>query len=771
MTKFRIDFAPLICWGLIFLSVVPVSAQEQDRPFGTWRAYLTQSRGVEVVVRDNEVFNATTGGLLIYDRTTAETRVFTTIEGLHDIEAKTIALVEKTGQIFLGYEDGNIDYFTQPEQIEVLTDISRTTTYPDRQINQMASDDERLYVATNFGLVVYELETLRPLADAAQFGDNASNQPVTEVAVSAGRIFILLSNGRLFSASADFPNLRDPLAWREEAADLTFPEGADAIGATNFGMYMLSDTIVYQYQNEQWVKDETLSGNWSSLHASPDAIAVSRIGLSNVKLETGVIISNFVEGNIFDIAYAEGNEFYQTRQFRGLVQTKDGSNNLILPEGPENNDCVRIAAGNGEVYIAPRGYDQVFTPVILGNGVYHYSHNTSEWKRISRDTGLPDQVQNSFARAYYEPTSGQAYMGSWGSGMVVLKDGEYVEYFNCENSALTSTTGTCEPNSVFVTRVSGIEQDIVGNLWVSMDFGRPPLAVRSPDGVWQEIDRNKFLGEVHATDLTVDTYGNVWMVNFNRGVVVYTSNGTGFDYQDGRVLNLGTGLNQGSLPSDQVRSIATDRDGFIWVGTAKGVTVFYDPFTISTGQIVDGTEPIFEQAPLLSNTIINAIAVDGGNRKWFGTDDGVYLVAENGDNVIFQFTRDNSPLLSNKVLDIDIDQATGEVYIATDKGMIGFQGDATAGATNCDEILVYPNPVFTDYEGEIAIKGMAAGSTVKITTISGMLVREVQSEGGLATWNGRDIRGRKVRSGVYLALIADEDGEQDCIGKFVVIER
>ncbi|MEO1450387.1 MAG: transcriptional regulator, partial [Bacteroidota bacterium] len=199
------------------------------------------------------------------------------------------------------------------------------------------------------------------------------------------------------------------------------------------------------------------------------------------------------------------------------------------------------------------------------------------------------------------------------------------------------------------------------------------------------------------------------------------------------------------------------------------VVVYYDPASIALGSIVDASTPVFDQTGLLSNNVVRSIAVDGGNRKWIGTENGVFLVAENGDDVIHHFTKENSPLLSNRVNDVAIDQSTGEVFIATDKGLISYQGDATLGDRDCNDVLVYPNPVRPDYEGTITIRGAARGSAVKITTVSGMLVRELESQGSTATWDGLDTFGNPVRSGIYLALIADRNGEKACIGKFSVI--
>jgi hypothetical protein len=760
--------------GLLALLVHFGLVQAQsDRALGTWRTYLSTQRGVSMAQRDQEIWAATTGGVLAIDQNTNEVRTFTTIDGLSQIRATVIEHLPATDQMVLGYPDGTLDYFVDPADIRVLTDIRRSTTYTDKRINCIASDQRRMYVGTNFGLVIYELDGLRPVADVAQFADNPSTVPVIDIAVYEGRVYVLLENERLYSVADDFPNPRDPSAWifEPDRSNLSPLETIRAIGATDFGLFATIPNTMLRLHDGQWAEYEDLAEEWLVLHTTPTSVAGSRQGNVGISTANGTRYTSFIEGNIVDLVYTGAGRYYQLMQFRGLNRI-DGRNftDFTLP-GPGSNESVSVAAHNGELYIAPIGYNRQFIPQINGSGIYYYNQNADGWDNLDAATDLPTEVRRSFARAYLDDNTGTAYLGSWLQGLLELQSGEVTNFYTCLNSAISTTNGVCLPDESNESRVSGTEVDINGNLWVSTYLGTPPLSVRDVNGNWQAVGSDLFPAVVSATSLEIDSYGNAWVVDHNTRLFVYTSNGTLDVFDDGTLLTLRTGLNQGSLPSDQVLSVAEDLDGFIWVGTTQGVGVIFDPFSISQGIIVDASEPIFEQAPLLSNTVINTIAVDGGNRKWFGTDDGVFLVSPEGDDVIQQFDIDNSPLLSNRVLDIDIDQVTGEVFFATDQGLISFLGDAVAGQVGCGEVRVFPNPVFTDYQGPIVIRGSAANSIVKITTASGMLVREVESFGGQATWDGRDIRGRRVSSGVYLALIADENGENDCAGKFVVISR
>ncbi|MFX7731994.1 hypothetical protein ABTK10_20905, partial [Acinetobacter baumannii] len=59
---------------------------------------------------------------------------------------------------------------------------------------------------------------------------------------------------------------------------------------------------------------------------------------------------------------------------------------------------------------------------------------------------------------------------------------------------------------------------------------------------------------------------------------------------------------------------------------------------------------------------VQSIAVDGANRKWIGTKNGAWLIAEDGTQILAHFTSANSKLLHNNILKIGIHPITGEVF-------------------------------------------------------------------------------------------------------------
>jgi hypothetical protein len=210
------------------------------------------------------------------------------------------------------------------------------------------------------------------------------------------------------------------------------------------------------------------------------------------------------------------------------------------------------------------------------------------------------------------------------------------------------------------------------------------------------------------------------------------------------------------------------------VGTADGIGIIQcpqDATTIGCEAILPVAENSGFASYLFKGEEVRSIAVDGADRKWIATKNGVWLISADGEKVIERFTEDNSFLLSNDVKRITVDGHTGETFFATAKGICSYKGAATEGSVTNQNLLVYPNPVPPNYTGTIAIKGLAQNSFVKITELNGRLVYQTKSLGGQAIWNGRDYKGRQISSGVYLVLITDEGRQDRAAGKIVFIAR
>ncbi|HEX2617999.1 MAG TPA: hypothetical protein VHL57_10685, partial [Flavobacteriales bacterium] len=327
-----------------------------------------------------------------------------------------------------------------------------------------------------------------------------------------------------------------------------------------------------------------------------------------------------------------------------------------------------------------------------------------------------------------------------------------------------------------VVDVAGSTYDSDGNLWVTNSNCTSPISVRQKSGSWHAFTPGNLLNNnTLLSDIIVGQNGYKWMIRPRaNGMLVMNDNGTLDEGGDDQYKILNTFDGQGKLPSMDVFSVAEDLEGQVWVGTGRGVAVFYSPDLVFSSSNFDAQQILIEQDGnvqiLLETESVSAIAIDGANRKWLGTQSsGVYLVSSDGTEQVHHFTVANSPLPSDNITCLAIDQSTGEVFIGTDQGIMSYRGDATGGNATADCAAVFPNPVRESYSGPVAITGLLRDSDVRITDMAGNLVYRTISLGGQAIWPATNMSGERVSTGVYLVLASDPTGEYNCNTKVLVV--
>jgi ligand-binding sensor domain-containing protein len=322
--------------------------------------------------------------------------------------------------------------------------------------------------------------------------------------------------------------------------------------------------------------------------------------------------------------------------------------------------------------------------------------------------------------------------------------------------------------------IGGVEYDKDGNMWMVNSHTMKCLKVKKTDNTWSEFDfQGMIVTGTTVGELMITELGQKWMiVPRNGGMIVFDDGGTINDISDDRKKKLGFTSTNGAMPGTDVLCMAEDRDGEIWIGTDKGIGVFYCAENIFSSAGCNAQQILIQQGEytqiLMESQVVTSIAIDGANRKWIGTESGgVFLMSADGTNEILHFTTENSPLLSNTVTGVTIDPSTGEVFFATGKGIVSYRSDAVEGEDEMGDVYAYPNPVQPGYSGPIAIKGLVRDADVKITDISGNLVYQTTALGGQAIWNGNNFQGQRAASGVYLVFITNEDGTETRITKIL----
>ena len=382
-----------------------------------------------------------------------------------------------------------------------------------------------------------------------------------------------------------------------------------------------------------------------------------------------------------------------------------------------------------------------------------------------------------------DPTNNRHVAVSGRMGVYEFMDGKFHKHHTEGNSPLVhaGTVKDSDPNKLLYIMAQAVNFDNSGNLWTLNSISPQNIILQlSSNGEWttwkpQSLMYNNNYGLENLTDIMFDSRGLMWFVNdFYRIPSVHC-----FQPSTGGINSIKSFVNQDgtSLTITQVRCVAEDKNGDIWIGTNIG------PLLLSQNSISE-ENPIFTQVKvprndgtnyadyLLSGVDISCMAVDGGNRKWFGTyNNGVYLISDNNIEQVQHFTAENSELLSNNILSMAINDVSGEVFFGTDKGLCSYMSDATAAAGEMekDNVYAYPNPVKPDYTGLITVVGLSMNADVKITTSSGALVAQGKSNGGTFTWDGNDASGKRVASGVYMVMTAKEDGSKGCVCKIAIV--
>jgi streptogramin lyase len=338
-------------------------------------------------------------------------------------------------------------------------------------------------------------------------------------------------------------------------------------------------------------------------------------------------------------------------------------------------------------------------------------------------------------------------VSSFGKGVQVIENG--VISFEDETTTSNVTSLHASSSGVWVTNY-GVAQS---------------LHLLKSDNTWESFSFPTIAASRYPTQIEVDYLGNVWMVlnpDNGGGILV-------FDKQNNRFAYVTEATGSGGLPSRNVYSIAMDRDGQVWIGTATGVAYFPDPSRVFSAG-ANAVKPIFQNRFLLRDEKVVSIKVDGGNRKWMGTQRGVWLIDPIGETQVYHFNVANSPLLSDKIVDVEINQKTGEVFFMTEAGIVSFRSDATTSAGIFQSVKVFPNPVTANFNGLVAISGLATDAIIKITDITGKLVWQTTANGGTATWNVRDYNGNRASTGMYLMISTSQDGSESLVGKIAVID-
>ena len=411
-------------------------------------------------------------------------------------------------------------------------------------------------------------------------------------------------------------------------------------------------------------------------------------------------------------------------------------------------------------------------PSFSSNGIHVLRDEAWDFKNIQSVQQWQDENIWDFIDISVNPNDPLEYaVASYSEKPLTIFSADTVEVFDDTNSSL-SFTGIENGWSL----ASDVCFDTQDNLWVLNGYTEQPLNVRREDGSWMNFDCGSSARNIYTTKMIIDFNDHIWFASEDHGMFGYNHNNTIDEPNDDASVHISTGINSGNLPSSNVTALAADFDGEIWVGTDAGFAILYNAsssFDANAGEYdVQRVKVTFEGNVeyVLGNTHITDIEVDGGNRKWIATANaGILLLSADGSEILEQHTTENSPLVSNNIFDLKLDQNTGELFIITDNGLISYRSNASYEDPTYESYNVFPNPVRPNYSGPVTMQGIRYNSDVKITDAAGNLVYKTTSNGGTATWNCRALNGQRVASGVYYIWTATNVGKDKKVGKVLIM--
>jgi len=763
---------------------------------GEWRDHFPYRQALAVTEGGGKAWCATRNAVFNYDPTSGELERLTKVNALSDVDISTVAFNGPLGVLVVGYRNGNMDLVSSGSASN-LSDIKRSNIVGDKAIYDIEFQGPIAYLACGFGIVVVDLAQ-QEVRDTWYIAPGGTQQKVNAISFTADSIYAATNIG-LFAAWRDAPNLAAFTSWNQRM-DIPQPNGpfngVGEIGGKLLVNYHRTDAAdkdtVYYFENGNWQRLVNAFGHQNSfVSVSPDGPLLlcqgDRISSYTADLSSSIVFLNYGNGQIMSpnaaIPTANGTAIWVADKKYGLVrQVSDFNGTPVYPIGPATVSAQRIAMAAGGLYVATGGVASNWSNLFRQEGVHCFVNGT--WSTMDKSTdplmqtgGNPfGQTVNDIMAVAVDPEDGaHAFAGSWDDGVIEIRNGHVETFYNASgNSSLQIYAQNGAENQVMV---AGLAFDPDGNLWVANSNCEEPISVRTNSGSWRSFDpgnvlnNNSLLGDV----LAARNNSLKWFIRpRSNGLLVFDDNGTIDQVGDDQYKALTTAEGNGALPSLDVFSLAEDLDGEIWVGTGKGVAVFYNPGSIFSSEGADSQQILIEQDGnvqiLLETEAVISMAVDGADHKWLGTQSsGAYLVSADGTEQLIHFTPENSPLPSNTVTGIAIDERTGEVFFSTDQGIVSYRNTATEGGTANDCASVFPNPVRETWTGPIAITGLMRDSDVKVTDIAGNLVFRTTSEGGQAIWPGTDLSGNRVSTGVYMVFVADPTGTSRCNTKVLVV--
>lgn len=777
MRTTRILITIIICFTTI--------NSEAQVAMGKWRTHFSYNSVNQIAQSDRKIYAVSDGALFSVDKLDGyiKPEVYSKVSGLNGSNIGSIEFDPLSKELLVVYANGNIDIL-ESGGITNIPDLYNKQLGSSKNVNQIQFYQNKAFLACDFGILV--LNTLKKeVADTYIIGPNASEVKILATTVYKDNIYALTSTS-LFKALVNEPHLVNYEFWKTLT---NTPGNGDfqAIDSFAGSLFVLRNNKMYKLENNDSWSEFLPTFSVSKMYVSNNKLIIyTSAGIYSIDESLNATAINLgVDYSLEEVEYdVTNNTYWFAAKEKGVVKYDASESEGITefkPDGPATNTAWNMTFAGKKLFVVSGGREGAQ----FGNDGNVMIYENGKWSNLLAQTiqAITQHPVKDFMNVAVDPVDNKHFfVTSYGTGLFEYKNDAFFMWHNYLNSTIQGHPAV-PSNPWDYMRLDGAAFDNKGNLFLNNSAVSAGVKILKADRSWIEQTIPGMTKDVMGLTLVNNQNPNQkWATSYRQSeIYVYDNNGTIDDTSDDKppvvLKSLADPDNTGQVITFKMTySIAQDKNGVVWVGTDNGPLLFNNTskafdagYTCSRVKIPrnDGTN---QADYLLDGERINVIAIDGANRKWIGTENsGVYLMSENGQETIEQFTVSNSPLLSNTVMSIAINPVTGEVFMGTGMGIISYQGNAADATDAFENVHAYPNPVRENYNGVITITGLIANTQVKITDLTGNLICETVSNGSVATWDGKNSNGRKVGTGIYLAICVNEDGTKSTITKIMVI--
>lgn len=722
-------------------------------PILTWRSHFSYNQVIDITSSPDRIYAAAPNGLFYVDLDDLSVNKLTKNDGLSDVSIGSIGYAQSEDILLIGYANGNID-LVETSTITNIKTFRDASLIGGKRFHDITFNNGLAYLSNEQGVLVIDLDTKEIIESYQNLDEGGKRLAVNEVTFFQNRIYAATPKGVLSASMSPEVNRQDFNNWNRDLTNLAFT----GVGTNSNELVASSGNILYQFLANRWVPAFTFDQPVEDFEVLGDkGIVLTNNQLFEVMRDISPLFDLPLSQNTATNLLVNGENIWVGDDINGLTRYATSEGESFLPNGPSSDDAWSLHTQGNEVVFLHGGFSE--NERTLGRAGTLSSFTTTDgWTNIPLSAGNTDLFDLIDYQASGSESADPVYLASFDRGLVsvatdnteVVNETSAGSTLNTSGSSVNMTGIAYEAGAIWMTNFGFSNSlhrwEIATDTWTSYTLGN---------------SRAPFL-----LDVFIAPNGDKWLpIDPDRGGGILVFNET-----TNRERYLNTNGGQGGLPGRQITSLVLDDDFFIWVGTSDGIAFFPNFGSVLDGGSLSASVPIFENRVLLRDEFITSIAVDPGNRKWFGTQtSGLWLFSETGEELVFNFTTDNSPLPSDHIIALTIEPKSGELFISTDKGTVSFRSDATEGTGQHSNVTISPNPVQSNANRDVVINGLVNNALVKITDVSGKLVREIRAQGSTALWNSRDYNGQRVQTGVYLVFSSNSDGTETFVGKIAVI--